>query len=282
MAKDNTKEINIMSEDNTKDRFYFNKELLESPQGRSIRILAEYYGPLKKIKKNRINDTIVFFGSARIKSPEQAEQDFKSLQNSNNDKDKLIAKKNIEMSKYYERANKLSKELTLWSKSLKSKKSRYIIASGGGGGIMEAANRGAHEAGGISIGLTISLPFESSGNKFITNDLDLKFHYFFMRKFWFMYLAKGIVVWPGGFGTLDEVMETLTLIQTKKITKKLPIVLFGKEFWNSVINWNYLVECGTISKEDLDLFLITDSIEKAFEYLTTNIQKDNLKGPNFT
>ena len=282
MAKNNTKEINIMSEDNTKDRFYFNKELLGSPQGRSIRILAEYYGPLKKIKKNRINDTIVFFGSARIKSPEQAEQDFKSLQNSNNDKDKLIAKKNIEMSKYYERANKLSKELTLWSKSLKSKKSRYIIASGGGGGIMEAANRGAHEAGGISIGLTISLPFESSGNKFITDDLDLKFHYFFMRKFWFMYLAKGIVVWPGGFGTLDEVMETLTLIQTKKITKKLPIVLFGKEFWNSVINWNYLVECGTISKEDLDLFLITDSIEKAFEYLTTNIQKDNLKGPNFT
>jgi len=282
MAKDNTKEINIMSEDNTKDRFYFNKELLGSPQGRSIRILAEYYGPLKKIKKNRINDTIVFFGSARIKSPEQAEQDFKSLQNSNNDKDKLIAKKNIEMSKYYERANKLSKELTLWSKSLKSKKSRYIIASGGGGGIMEAANRGAHEAGGISIGLTISLPFESSGNKFITDDLDLKFHYFFMRKFWFMYLAKGIVVWPGGFGTLDEVMETLTLIQTKKITKKLPIVLFGKEFWNSVINWNYLVECGTISKEDLNLFLITDSIEKAFEYLTTNIQKDNLKGPNFT
>ena len=282
MAKDNTKEINIMSGNNTKDRFYFNKELLGSPQGRSIRILAEYYGPLKKIKKNRINDTIVFFGSARIKSPEQAEQDFKSLQNSNNDKDKLIAKKNIEMSKYYERANKLSKELTLWSKSLKSKKSRYIIASGGGGGIMEAANRGAHEAGGISIGLTISLPFESSGNKFITDDLDLKFHYFFMRKFWFMYLAKGIVVWPGGFGTLDEVMETLTLIQTKKITKKLPIVLFGKEFWNSVINWNYLVECGTISKEDLDLFLITDSIEKAFEYLTTNIQKDNLKGPNFT
>ena len=282
MAKDSTKEINIMSEDNTKDRFYFNKELLGSPQGRSIRILAEYYGPLKKIKKNRINDTIVFFGSARIKSPEQAEQDFKSLQNSNNDKDKLIAKKNIEMSKYYERANKLSKELTLWSKSLKSKKSRYIIVSGGGGGIMEAANRGAHEAGGISIGLTISLPFESSGNKFIADDLDLKFHYFFMRKFWFMYLAKGIVVWPGGFGTLDEVMETLTLIQTKKITKKLPIVLFGKEFWNSVINWNYLVECGTISKEDLDLFLITDSIEKAFEYLTTNIQKDNLKGPNFT
>ena len=281
MAKVNTKEINIMSEDNIKDRFYFNKELLGSPQGRSIRILAEYYGPLKKIKKNRINDTIVFFGSARIKSPEQAEQDFKSLQNSKNNKDKLIAKKNIEMSRYYERASELSKKLTLWSKSLKSKKSRYIIVSGGGGGIMEAANRGAHEAGGISIGLTISLPFESSGNKFITDDLDLKFHYFFMRKFWFMYLAKGIVVWPGGFGTLDEVMETLTLIQTKKITKKIPIVLFGKEFWNSVINWNYLVECGTISKEDLDLFLITDSIENAFEYLTSNIQMNNLKGPNF-
>ena len=281
MAKDNIKDINIMGENNIKDRFYFNKELLGSPQGRSIRILAEYYGPLKNIKKNKINDTIVFFGSARIKSPEQAEQDFKNLQSSNNDQEILIAKKNIEMSKYYEKANKLSKELTLWSKSLKNKKSRYIITSGGGGGIMEAANRGANEAGGISIGLTISLPFESSGNKFISDNLDLKFHYFFMRKFWFMYLAKGIVVWPGGFGTLDEVMETLTLIQTKKITKKIPIVLFGKEFWNSVVNWDYLVDCGTISKKDLDLFLITDNVENAFKYLTTNIQKNNLEGPNF-
>ena len=203
------------------------------------------------------------------------------MDTSSSDKEKIRAKKDLEMSGYYEDARVLSYKLTKWSKNLKSKKSRYIITSGGGGGIMEAANRGAKEAKGISIGLTISLPFEATSNEFISQDLDLKFHYFFMRKFWFIYLAKALVVWPGGFGTLDEVMELLTLIQTKKIKKRLPIVLFGSEFWNSVVNWNYLVECGTISKDDLDLFYISDNVEDAYNYIIKYIEEYKLKGPNF-
>ena len=270
-----------MAKDKRKNRFYFNEDFLGSPQGRSVRILSEYYGPLKKIKKNKIYDTIVFFGSARIKSRDEAEDYLKKLDTSSSDKEKIRAKKNLEMSRYYEDARVLSYKLTKWSKNLKSKKSRYIITSGGGGGIMEAANRGAKEAKGISIGLTISLPFEATSNDFISQDLDLKFHYFFMRKFWFIYLAKALVVWPGGFGTLDEVMELLTLIQTKKIKKRLPIVLFGSEFWNSVVNWNYLIECGTISEDDLDLFYISDNVEDAYNYIIKYIKEYRLKGPNF-
>ena len=270
-----------MAKDKRKNRFYFNEDFLGSPQGRSVRILSEYYGPLKKIKKNKIYDTIVFFGSARIKSRDEAENYLKKLDTSSSDKEKIRAKKDLEMSRYYEDARVLSYKLTKWSKNLKSKKSRYIITSGGGGGIMEAANRGAKEAKGISIGLTISLPFEATSNEFISQDLDLKFHYFFMRKFWFIYLAKALVVWPGGFGTLDEVMELLTLIQTKKIKKRLPIVLFGSEFWNSVVNWNYLVECGTISEDDLDLFYISDNVEDAYNYIIKYIEEYKLKGPNF-
>ena len=270
-----------MAKDKRKNRFYFNEDFLGSPQGRSVRILSEYYGPLKKIKKNKIYDTIVFFGSARIKSKDEAEDYLKKLDTSSSNKEKIRAKKDLEMSKYYEDARVLSYKLTKWSKNLKSKKSRYIITSGGGGGIMEAANRGAKEAKGISIGLTISLPFEATSNEFISQELDLKFHYFFMRKFWFIYLAKALVVWPGGFGTLDEVMELLTLIQTKKIKKRLPIVLFGSEFWNSVVNWNYLVECGTISEDDLDLFYISDNVEDAYNYIIKYIEEYKLKGPNF-
>ena len=270
-----------MAIDNKKNRFYFNEDFLGSPQGRSIRIMSEYYGPLQKIIENKIYDTIVFFGSARIKSRKKAEAALEQLDQSASDKEKKRIKHDLDMSKYYEDARELANKLTIWSKNLKSKKSRYIITSGGGGGIMEAANRGAKEAGGISMGLTISLPFEASGNNYISKDLDLKFHYFFMRKFWFLYLAKALVVWPGGFGTLDEVMELLTLIQTKKIKKRLPIVLYGSEFWNSVINWDYLVDCGTVSEEDLDLFHISDSIEDTYNYIVRYIEEYKLKGPNF-
>ena len=270
-----------MATDNKKNRFYFNKDFLGSPQGRSVRILSEYYGPLQKINNNKIYDTIVFFGSARIKNKIEAEKVLKKLDNSASEKQKNRAKKDLEMSKYYEDARELAYRFTNWSKNLKSKKSRYIITSGGGGGIMEAANRGAKEAGGISMGLTISLPFEATSNEYLPKELDLKFHYFFMRKFWFIYLAKALVVWPGGFGTLDEVMELLTLIQTKKIKKRLPIVLYGTEFWNSVVNWDYLVDCGTISEEDLDLFIITDSVDESYDYIVKYINEYKLKGPNF-
>ena len=167
----------------TKDRFYYNPQFLGSPEGRSIRILSEYYGPKQKLNNNRIEDTIVFFGSARILSKEKAKN---NLDNKKSTKHNM----NLKMSKYYEDARTLANKFTKWSKNLKENKQRYIICSGGGPGIMEAANRGAKEAGGKSIGLTISLPYESSNNDYITKDLNMKFHYFFMRKFWFLYSAK--------------------------------------------------------------------------------------------
>ena len=213
-----------------KDRFYTDNDFLNSPDGRTIRILSEYFGPFQRLRKNNIKDTIVFFGSARLKSEKVAKSALKAAPKniSKKKKDRLLT--DLEMSHYYESARKLSYKLTSWSKGLKGKKARYIITSGGGGGIMEAANRGAKEADGISMGLTISLPYEVSGNAWISKDLNLKFHYFFMRKFWFIYLAKALIVMPGGFGTLDELMELLTLIQTQKISKQVPIVLFGNEF----------------------------------------------------
>ncbi|MBT4752804.1 MAG: LOG family protein [Candidatus Marinimicrobia bacterium] len=264
-----------------KDRFYYNSKFLGSPQGRSVRILSEYYGPLKQLQQKKIADTIVFFGSARISSQEDAQMALDNI--SKNADSKTIKRLNVDlkMSRYYEEARSLAGKFTTWSKGLKGTKRRYIICSGGGPGIMEASNRGAAEAGGINVGLTISLPFESSGNKWISDDLDMKFHYFFMRKFWFLYLAKALVVWPGGFGTLDELMECLTLIQTQKIKKRLPIVLYGKEFWENVVNWDYLVEIGTISEDDLNLFHISDDINDTFNYVTHFIEKHQLKGPNF-
>jgi len=184
------------------------------------------------------------------------------------------------MGRFYEDARTLAKSLTVWSKKLKKSKHRYIITSGGGPGIMEAANRGASEAKGLAIGLNISVPHEQSGNKWITPDLDIEFHYFFMRKFWMAYLAKALVAFPGGFGTMDELFEILTLIQTKKIKKTIPIVLYGKEFWNNIVNWDYLIDAGTISKKDLNLFQICDTVDEAYNYLTDKITGTHT-GPNF-
>lgn len=263
-----------------KNRFYYNTDFLSGSSGRSVRILSEYYGPLERISKNNINDTIVFFGSARLKPREIALKNLKSAKKDGK-KDIKQLEIDLKMSHYYEEATKLAAKLTLWSKELKPENEHYIVCSGGGPGIMEAANKGAAEVGGKNIGLTISLPFEDSGNQWISEGLNMKFHYFFMRKFWFVYLAKAIIVWPGGFGTLDELMEVLTLIQTGKIKKRLPIVLYGKEFWENVVNWDYLVEIGTISKTDLDLFVITDNIEDTYNYVINFIDDNQLKGPNF-
>jgi|TARA_B110000438_G_scaffold30528_2_gene29906 uncharacterized protein (TIGR00730 family) len=270
-----------MSKIQDKDRFYYDSNFLGSSTGRSVRILSEYYGPLQRMEQNRISDTIVFFGSARISSREDAQSALDSASKDTDSKTLKRLKMDLRMSRYYEDARSLAGKFTKWSKGLKGTKHRYIVCSGGGPGIMEASNRGASEAGGINVGLTISLPFESSGNEWISEGLDMKFHYFFMRKFWFIYLAKALVVWPGGFGTLDELMELLTLIQTEKIKKRLPIVLYGKEFWENVVNWDYLVDIGTISPEDLDLFRISDDIDDAFNYVTDFITKNQLKGPNF-
>lgn len=269
-----------MSKEN-KDRFYYNKEFLGSPEGRSVRLLSEYYGPFQRFKRNNVQDTIVFFGSARLKSKEEATAAIKKAPKNISKEKKKTLDTDLEMSFYYESARELSFKMTNWSKKLKYKKKRFIVTSGGGPGIMEAANRGAAEAKGLAVGLSISLPFEASGNKWISDDLEINFHYFFMRKFWFLYLAKAIVVWPGGVGTLDEVMEALTLIQTKKLRKKIPIVLFDSHFWNKVVNWDFLVDKGVISKSDLDLFHISDTVDDAYKYLTKKITATHLSGPNF-
>jgi hypothetical protein len=258
--------------------FHLNPDFLTSPDARSIRILAEYLGPQRRFSRNHIEDTIVFFGSARIKSPEKAKKDLKNLPKNSRKKNQL--EQQLYMSRFYEETKLLAKKLTLWSKKLKNSNHRYIITSGGGPGIMEAANRGASEAKGLAIGLNITIPHEQSGNKWITPDLDIEFHYFFMRKFWMSYLAKALVAFPGGFGTMDELFEILTLIQTKKIKKTIPIVLYGKEFWENIVNWDYLVKVGTISKKDLKLFCICDTVDDAYNYLTDKITGTHT-GPNF-
>lgn len=250
---------------------YKNEAFLGSPQARLLRILSEYVEPESRFRELKVRDTIVIFGSARIPSREAAEADLAKAEAEGGDLEK--ARKRLDMSKYYEATRELAARLTTWSKSLEGTDRRFVVCSGGGPGIMEAANRGASEARGDNIGLNISLPFEQNDNPYITRRLSFEFHYFFMRKFWFSYLAKAIIVMPGGFGTLDELFEILTLVQTLKIKKKMPIVVFGKEYWERVLQLQPMVEFGTISAEDLDLFHFTDSVDDAYEYLTDWLQK---------
>ncbi|WP_343559919.1 LOG family protein [Kiloniella sp. b19] len=242
-----------------------------------MRILSEYYGPQTRFDKLNVDDTIVFFGSARIKSREEAEAMVAAAERGEGDPER--ARKALSMSRYYEETRELAKRFTEWSKTLDEKERRFVVCTGGGPGIMEAANRGASEGRGVNVGLNISLPFEQSGNPYITRELSLEFHYFFMRKFWFIYLAKAVLVMPGGFGTLDEFCELLTLIQTHKIKKKMPIVLYGKDYWSKVVNFEALCEFGTISKEDLDLYIVTDSMDEAFDYVTRGLMEYSLDQP---
>jgi uncharacterized protein (TIGR00730 family) len=245
---------------------FLNHEFMASRPARTLRILAEYMEPEQRFKEYDVRDTIVFFGSARILPREAAEKTLTAARESGDDLEGAELK--LKMSRYYEDTRELAKRLTLWSKNLHAPGRRFVVCSGGGPGIMEAANRGASEARGINIGLNIQLPFEQKPNPYITHALSFDFHYFFMRKFWFAYLAKAMVCMPGGFGTLDELTEILTLAQTLKVKKKLPIVLFGSEFWREVIDLNALVKYGTIAREDLDRLFRTDSVDEAFAYLT--------------
>lgn len=250
---------------------YSNEAFLTSPEARSLRILAEYMEPEARFRELQVRDTIVIFGSARIPPREEALEKLEQVKRDGGDL--AEAERKLRMSEYYEKTRELAGRLTTWSKSLDTTERRFVVCSGGGPGIMEAANRGASEASGVNIGLNISLPFEQSGNEWITRRLAFEFHYFFMRKYWFAYLAKAIVVMPGGFGTLDEFMEILTLIQTEKIKKRLPIVLFGTKFWDDVINFEALVEWGTISASDLDLFIKTDSVDEAYDHITNMLNE---------
>lgn len=246
------------------------KDFLNSKDARAIRIVSELLEPEKRLQSYNISKAIVFFGSARIIPKEAAEVALREAEKiKNNNQNVLIAKNKLEISKYYNLATELSKQLSLWAKKLENK--TYHICTGGGPGIMEAANKGAFLAEHPSVGFNISLPFEKGANKYINKDLVFNFKYFFMRKFWFTYLAKAFIAFPGGFGTLDELFELLTLIQTNKLECKLPVVLFGSEFYNSVSNLEIMEKYSLISKKDRDLFLITDSIEEAFNYITQNI-----------
>ena len=256
---------------------YKNADFLNSPFARQIRILSEYIEPEARFEELKVKDTVVFFGSARTKSRKEAKEVIESARL--NSIDLKVAERDLKMSRYYEDARQLSFRLTKWSKSLECSDSRFIVCSGGGPGIMEAANRGASEAEGINIGLNISLPFEQFDNQFITSELNFEFHYFFMRKFWFLYLARAIVVFPGGFGTMDELFEVLTLIQTGKLQKPITVVLYGSDFWNDTINLDSLVKNGTIESEDLDLFEVTDTVDEAFEIITKSLDEKSFMIP---
>jgi hypothetical protein len=225
---------------------YLNEKFLNSPDARAMRILGEFLEPLAHFRREKVRDTVVFFGSARIREDGP-------------------------MSEYYDAARTLARMLTEWSDQFTNSNYRFVVCSGGGPGIMEAANRGAHEAKGKTVGLNIGLPFEQFPNPYITPELSFEFHYFFMRKFWFAYLAKALVVFPGGFGTLDELMEILTLTQTQKLAKKMTTVLYGTSYWKEIINFEALVKYGMISESDLNLFQFADDPAAAFEILKTGL-----------
>jgi uncharacterized protein (TIGR00730 family) len=226
---------------------YLNEIFLNSPDARVIRIMAEFLEPFAHFRREKVRDTVVFFGSARIEEIGGP------------------------LARYYEDARVLAKMLTEWSDQFTNSTYRFVVCSGGGPGIMEAANRGAYEAKGKTIGLNIGLPFEQFPNPYITPELSFEFHYFFMRKFWFAYLAKALVVFPGGFGTMDELMEILTLSQTQKLAKKMTILLYGSEYWKEIINFNALVKYGMIAPEDLELFQFADDPATALELLKTGL-----------
>lgn len=264
---------------------YKNMDFIDCPDARVIRILAELLEPMQRFRQQKIKDTIVFFGSSRTKSPEDAnkyleEIKLKVTSADNPDKEELqqelqFAKNQVFVSKYYNDAVELSKKLTTWSKTL-NEKSRFAICSGGGMGMMEAANKGAHEAGGKSIGLNISIPMEQEPNQYISPELNFEFHYYFMRKFWFVYLAKALIIFPGGFGTLDELFEVLTLLQTGKSKHHLPVVIYGSEYWDKIINLEAMVSYGTISKSCLKLVQFCDTVDEAFDYLTRELVKHHV------
>ena len=263
---------------------YYNKEFLETTDARPIRILSEYLDPRRRFRLANIQDTVVFFGSARVHSRQRAERALLRLTKSKAQRNAEHAaalkrsRKAVEWSRYYEDARELAYRLTEWSMSLDETHRRFVVCSGGGPGIMEAANRGAYEAGGKSVGLNIALPFEQGPNRYITKGLHFEFHYFFMRKFWFAYLAKALVIFPGGFGTLDEMFEILTLAQTRKLKKKLLVILYGNDYWSEVFDLRPLVEWGAINERDLGLLSRVDSPDAAFEKLKNHLVKYHM-GP---
>lgn len=277
---------------------YENPTFLNSADGRPIRIISEYLEPLARFRREQIQDTVVFFGSARFRGKAEADHEMELLANTGSsqaapsheqpasvpqivegtatDLQRKRAVAAVQMARYYEDARRLSSLLTAWAMKIPSRRHRFVVTSGGGPGIMEAANRGAYEAGGKTIGLNIRLPFEQAPNPYITPSLNFEFHYFFMRKLWFAYMSKALVVFPGGFGTLDEMFEILTLAQTHKLAKKITVLIYGSEYWKKVFNLDVLVDTGAISPKDIELFQFADTPEQAFELLKQGLTENYL------
>src|ERR1700723_746941 len=262
---------------------YENHAFINSPDGRILRILAEYQEPLSRFRREQIQDTVVFFGSARFQGGDAARNNLTTVEKNDaqipapqHENSLKRARAAVDMARYYEDARRLAFLLTEWSIQIPARRRRFVVTTGGGPGIMEAANLGAHEAGGKNIGLNINLPFEQNPNSYITPALNFEFHYFFMRKFWFAYLAKALVIFPGGFGTLDELFEILTLAQTEKLAKKIVVVIYGSEYWKKILNFEAMSDAGVISPEDLELFKFCDSPEESFEFLKENLTRYHL------
>ncbi|HEX4076869.1 MAG TPA: TIGR00730 family Rossman fold protein [Candidatus Acidoferrales bacterium] len=262
---------------------YKDPMFMESLPARPLRILAEYIDPINRLRRARVGDTIVMFGSARIQPRDKAQAALKKVQQAAKGRrteewrTKIVAAKSIvEMSRYYEEARELSRRITSWAMTLGPHPKRFVVCSGGGPGIMEAANRGAAEAGGSSIGLSIQLPHEQLPNPYITPELNICFHYFFMRKLWFAQMAKALIVFPGGFGTMDELWELLTLLQTGKLSSHHLILIYGRKYWDKVLNWRHMVRSGTISEADYNLLQFADTVDEAFDRVRTEMETHHL------
>ncbi|HXC42416.1 MAG TPA: TIGR00730 family Rossman fold protein [Candidatus Dormibacteraeota bacterium] len=252
---------------------------MESVAARPVRILTEYLDPLVRLRREEVGDTIVMFGSARIVGRDRALahlQRLKSLKGKQTPRRRLAlrdARAALSMSRYYEEARELAHRITAWSLTLGEHPRRFVICSGGGPGIMEAANRGAAEAGGKTVGLSIELPHEQWPNSYISPGLNFQFHYFFMRKLWFAQLAKALIVFPGGFGTMDELWEMLTLMQTGKLQRRNLILIYGRRYWHRVIDWREMLNWGTINRREYNLLQFADSVDEAFERIRSGLEE---------
>jgi len=258
---------------------YKNINFLKRREARTVRLLAEYIEPETRFEDLDISDTIVFFGSARGLPAKESRAALKAAKEHGDAHLIESAERDLAMSRYYEEARELAKRLTKWSKGLEKGRRRFVVCTGGGPGLMEAANRGASEAHGLNIGLNISIPHEQVNNPYVSRELEFEFNYFFMRKFWFTYLAKALIAFPGGFGTLDEFFELMTLLQTRKLGKQIPIVLYGTDYWDQIIDFDAMVRFGTVSPEDLNLFRRSNSVDEAFDFITRELNKKALKQP---
>ncbi|HUJ29801.1 MAG TPA: TIGR00730 family Rossman fold protein [Candidatus Acidoferrum sp.] len=262
---------------------YKDPKFMESLGARPLRILAEYIDPLGRLRKEKVADTIVMFGSARIHSREralghlhEAQRSARGRRNGESRAKIRAARAELHMSRYYEEARELSKRITEWAMTLGTDPKRFVVCSGGGPGIMEAANRGAAEAGGSSIGLSIQLPHEQRPNPYISPELNFCFHYFFMRKLWFAQMAKALIVFPGGFGTMDELWEMLTLMQTEKLSSHHLILIYGRKYWDKVLNWRHMVRTGTIDEHEYRLLQFADTVDEAFDHVRADMEAHHL------